>query len=328
MKNKAVLWIMIVLFVISSACAGYGFYIHMYNIGHPPAENPNKDFKYYNKLYFYDENKNLIGKYSCAYENCGYAKNMVDDSSYNNKYYRDTAMSEIPLINHRYAFISDNANKSSDSLILYDVVNEKTVKNLTGVKNYTVGISKDYMIVRDDKLKWGVMKMSGNAGLIVECKYDYLGLNARFEAETGLLKADSFIALDGNGWKVISDSDAALSAYSVNQIYDYNDNYVITSTSGYYYLNDSYGNLVLSSKTRGMEFIDNYLKIFNANNECYLIDLNTMGDVTSRYKVSTIDELKTVKTLNGIEVSLNDQLLETVAYNNSNNDISDDVVIE
>ena len=312
MKNKTTLWVIIALLLLSSSMAGFGYYVHVDKIKNPPPENPNKEFKVNNKLYFYDDNKELLGTYDCTQSVCGYAKNYVDDSAYSVNYYKDAATNEISMINNRYAFICDNKDIYSDDVILYDVVNSRVVKKLTGVKNYTIGIVNDYYLVKNESSKWGIMKMSNNAGMIIDFKYDYIGLPNNIDTNSGLLKADGFIVFDINGWKVVSDSDSDLSNYSINQIYDYYDGYTITTSGISYYLNNRNGDPILSDGYKSMEFVGGYLKVLDDESNSYLMDVDSLSPVSNKYAVENMSDLIVDLTLNGLELYMNGELQETV----------------
>ncbi len=312
MKNKTTIWVIITLLLLSSFMAGYGYYVHVDKIKNPPPENPNKEFKVGNRLYFYNESKELIGTYDCTNNYCGYAKNSIDDSSFYLNYYKNATSSEMPLIHNRYAFLVDNTTQYTNDLFLYDVVNKREVQKLTGVKNYTIGISNDYYIVRDTNSKWGIMKMSNNAGMVVDFKYNFIGLPNSIDFDTGLLKTDGFIVYDVNGWKVISESDSELSSYTMNQVYDYMNGYTITTNSTTYYLNNSNGDPVLSNGYKLMQFVEGYLKVLDDEGNCYLMDVDSLSPVSSKYLVDDMSNLEVIATLNGLELYMNGELQETV----------------
>ena len=312
MKNKAVLWVIVVLLIVCSAMSGYGYFVHVDRIKNPPPENPNKEFKLNNKLWFYDKNKELIGIYTCKNEYCGYAKSYIDDSIYGINYYKGKTDTEISLINNRYAFINDTAKKNGNDIVLYDVTNQKVVKTLTAVKNYGIGIANQLMIVRDENNKWGIMKMSNNAGMVIDCKYNFIGIKEAYDEETELLSSKAFIVNDENGWKIISDSDTDISKYFINQIYDYVDGYVITTNRGYYYLNSMSGESINNEANKGMEFVSHYVKILAPSKAVYLMDLNTMQKVTEDFYVNSVDSVETGETLNGVEVYVGGELKITL----------------
>ena len=312
MKNKAVLWVIVVLLIVCSAMSGYGYFVHVDKIKNPPPENPNKEFKLNNKLWFYSKNKELLGTYTCKNEYCGYAKSYIDDSSYETNYYKGKTDTEISLINDRYAFINDTTKKNGNDIVLYDVVNQKEVRKLTAIKNYGIGLANQLMIVRDENLKWGIMKMNNNAGMIIDFKYNFIGAKEAYDDETDLLRSDAFIVSDENGWKIISDSDADISKYFINQIYDYIDGYVITTNRGYYYLNTMSGESINDEANKGMQFVSHYVKILAPTKAVYIMDLNTKQKVTEDYFVNSIDAVETGETLNGVEVYVDGELKVTL----------------
>ncbi len=312
MKNKAVLWVIVVLLIVCSAMSGYGYFVHVDRIKNPPPENPNKEFKLNNKLWFYNKNKELLGTYTCKNEYCDYAKSYIDDSNYSINYYSGKTDTEITLINNRYAFINDTAKKNTHNIYLYDVVNQKEVQHLTAVKNYGIGLANQLMIVRDENQKWGIMKMNNNAGMVIDFKYNFIGVKEAYDDETDLLKTDSFIVSDTNGWKIISDTDTDISKYFVNQIYDYTDGYVVTTNRGYYYLNTMSGETINSDSNKGMQLVSHYAKVLTSYKTCYFIDLNTMQNVTEPFITNDINDIETQETLNGVEVYVDGELKVTL----------------
>ena len=312
MKNKAVLWVIVVLLIVCSAMSGYGYFVHVDRIKNPPPENPNKEFKLNNKLWFYGKNKELLGTYTCKNEFCGYAKSYVDDSNYGTNYYTGKTDTEITLINNRYAFINDTAKKNGNDIILFDAVNQKEVQKFTAIKNYGIGLVNQLMIVRDENQKWGIMKMSNNAGMVIDFKYNFIGVREEYDEDTDLLKSDAFIVSDANGWKIISDTDSDISKYFVNKIYDYTDGFVITTNRGYYYLNSTSGETINSDTNKGMQFISHYAKVFTSSKTCYFIDLNTKQNVTESFAANSIDDIAAQETLNGVEVYQNGELKVTL----------------
>ena len=312
MKNKMVLWVIIISLVASVSLAGYGYYVHLERINRPVIENENKEFKYEGKLYFYDMSNNLINKYTCKNENCGYATNKLDDYSYYFNYYPNSQTNEITLIDYRYAFINDSASNAEDDIVLYDVKNQKEVKKFKMVKNYSVGLDNGYFIVKDETGNWGVVRTSNTAAMIIDCKYKFIGVTDRINKDTGHLFSDKFAVLDENGWKLISDTGADLTNYTMYQIYDYTDGYTITRNDSNYFLNSDDGTQLLSVGYKEMQFVSHYVKVLNDQGEGYFIDLNGLKEASQRYQIKELNDLETEETLNGIEVYLDYELVETL----------------
>ena len=312
MRNRTTIWVIGILLAVCVLMSGYGLFVHIDRVNHPPAENPNKEFKFNGKLFFYDINKELINTYKCKNEYCDYASNRADDYTYMFNYYKDSQEIAIPLIDQRYAFINDSASKSESNIILYDVKNQKEVNKFKSVKNYTIGLDNGYFIVQDENGKYGVIKTTNNAGMIIECKYDFIGVRSEINSDTGHLKSDKFAVQDVNGWKMISDTGTDLTSYTTRAIFDYNDSFTITYSNGNYYLTTSNGNELMSDGIEAMRFVGNYVEVMNDEDKGYFVNLSTMQEVTSRYEIKDLDSFIIEESLNGYEIYYGDELIATL----------------
>ena len=308
-NNKGTLILIIILLVIFSALAIWGGVGNYLGVNKPPEpENINREFKFNNKLYFYDMLK-LVGTYNCQSADCDYATGTIDDGDFSLNYFKEAEKSQISLINNRYAFITDG-NKE---IILYDVVNSSVINKYKAVKNYKIGISDNYYIIKNLDNKWGIMQLDSQPNLIVDYEYEFIGINGKIDEETKLLGNKVFVVKDINGWKLIDDKNIDLSTYFVNQIYDYNEKYVITKNGSYYYINGiASGSVLLSNLFINADFIGDYVALLSNTKEFYLINLNTLQEVSSRYPVNSIEDVKLEETLNGISISIDGVLKEVV----------------
>ena len=133
--KKGSLTIIILLLIIVLPLTVVGI---IYNNKQNNIENPNKEFYYDNKLYFYDNGGELIGKYECMYKNCDYAKISNQDDEYGINYYKNS-IEKIEIINNQYAFIADYKDEQN-SVMLYDVKNNSLYASYKSVKNYGFGL--------------------------------------------------------------------------------------------------------------------------------------------------------------------------------------------
>ena len=142
-NKKSVLILNIVLLVIFVPLACIGTITHFKNggtAGKKGGSNPNKEFYYDGKLYFYDFN-NLLGTYSCTNDLCNYAYNINDDKDYELNTLQVDETTQVKLANNKYAFIMDvpqsSVSGSYDNVDVnvYDVDNERVLTTLKGVKN-------------------------------------------------------------------------------------------------------------------------------------------------------------------------------------------------
>ena len=308
-NNKGALILIIILLLIFSALSIWGFVANLMGVNKPPEpENIAREFKFNNKLYFYDK-LTLVGTYECKTNNCDYATGVIDDEDYSLNYYKDAKKSQITLISNRYAFLVDDGS----DVILYDVVNSSVVNTFKAVKNYDIGINNNYYILEDLNNKWGVMKIDSTAGIVIDYKYEFIGLHDELAEGTTLLNSDVFVVKDEYGWKLVSNTDINKSSSFINQIYDYNDKYVVTKNSDYYYINsiDS-GNLLMTNLFKYTKFIGDYIAVLNSNNEFYLLNPSNLEEVSQKYTINSVSEVTLEEGLNGISISIGGELKEVV----------------
>ena len=308
-SNKGVLILIIVLLVIFTGLSAWGISAKLMGVNKPPEpENVNREFKFNNKLYFYDM-LTLVGTYECKTSSCDYAKGTIDDSTYSLNYYSKASDSSTSLISKRYAFLTDG----SENIILYDVVNSSVVNTFKAVKNYGIGIDNNYYILEDLNNKWGVMKIDSTAGLTIDYSYDFVGLHDELKEGTTLLNSDVFVVKNNEGWKLVSNTNVDKSAYFTNQIYDYNDKYVITKNGSYYYIYSiASANLLMSNLFSYTKFIGDYIAVIDSNNDYYLLNPETLMSVSQKYKITSPEEVTLEETTSGISLSIGGELKEVV----------------
>ena len=308
-KNKGVLILIIILLIVFSSLAIWGGVANYLGVNKPKdPENVNREFKFNNKLYFYDM-LNLIGTYDCKSNNCDYVDSFVDDVDYSLKHYKNEKQDKISLISKRFAFIIDD----SKEILLYDVVNSSIINKYKAVKNYGIGIKDNYYIVKDLNNKWGVIKLDSSSNLVIDYKYEFIGLHSEIDEETKLINNEIFVVKDVNGWKLIDKNDNSKSTYFINSIYDYNDKFVITNNGNYYYINNAdSGTLISSNLFLSANFINNYIAVLNSSKEFYILNPITLQEVSARYPVSSIEDVNLEETENGISITVNNIFKEIV----------------
>ena len=308
-KNKNItLILLILLLLISSFLAIWGYLQNQKGVNKQvKLENVNKEFKFNNKLYFYNES-NLLGTYDCKTEKCDYATGVLDDKTYALNYYDKAKEEKIKMILNKYAFISDD-----DKVLLYDIVNKRVINTFKAVKNYEIGIDNNYYILKDMNDKWGVMKIAETPELIIDYKYDFIGLHNELNEGNTLLKSDIFVIKNVNGWKLIDNKGLDKSSYITNQIHDYSDKYIITKVGNYYYINNrESGNLLMSNAYSYARFINKYIALVDTDNVFYIMNPENLASVSQKYKVTLIDEVGLADTSDGIAVSIGGILKEMI----------------
>ena len=301
--------LIIVLLVIFSGLTIWGYIGNLMGVNKPPEpENTNRQFKFNDKLYFYDE-LDLVGTYECKTINCDYAKGTIDDSNYSINYYSNAKETPIKFISRRYAFLVDDGS----DILLYDILNKSIINKFKAVKNYELGITDNYYIVQDMNNKWGVLKLDSTAGLVINYKYEFIGIHNELKDGTTHLNGEIFVVKDVNGWKLVSDTDVDKSTYYINQIYDYNNDYVITKKDNYYYVNSiRSGDLLMSNLFSYTKFIGRFIAVIDSSNDYYLLDPERLQAASQKYKVNTADEVTLEETPEGITITVGGEYKEIV----------------
>lgn len=319
-NKKSVLIMNIVLLVIFVPLACIGTITHFKNGGTTSKKggsNPNKEFFYDGKLYFYDFN-NLLGTYDCTNDLCNFAYSANDDKDYDLNYLKSEDEMQVKLANNKFAFIMDVPQSSVTSgydnvdVNVYDVTNERVLTTLKGVKNYGVGIDNDYYIVKNEDGLWGVIQASETIKTVIPYNYKYIGLHKTLANNSNKLESEVFVVLDDNGWKLINNLNVDISKQFTQPIYDYNANYVITKNNDNYYLNNLEGELVVSFGYKAIEFIGQYIGVLSSSNEFYVIDPISMQDISTRHTVNSIDEVTWNITESGTEIIIGGEVVDTL----------------
>lgn len=308
-NKKKVFRLIIVLLVIFTTLSVWGVVGNIMGVNKPPEpENTFRQFKFNNKLYFYDI-LNLVGTYDCKTSRCDYALGTIDDKKYDINYHPDASEISTSFISKRYAFIVDEG----EDIMLYDVINKSVVNRFKAVKNYGIGINDNYYILQNLEGKWGVMKIDSTAGLVIDYKYDFIGVHDELAEASTYLESDIFIVKDLNGWKLISNTEVDKSAYFINQIYDYNDKYVITKNGSYYYINAiSSASLVSSQIYTYAKFVNKYIAVIDNNNEYYLFNPETLTPASQKYKITSVKEVTYEETLDGLVLLIGGEQKEII----------------
>lgn len=315
-NKKSSLILIIILIIICLPAAIYGGILHFTGSG-SSDNNPKHEFYYNGKLYFYNYN-NLLGTYTCTNKICDYAYETNDDSNYQLNYYKDSSVDQIKIVNNKYAFIIDTADTNVSNyyenvpINLYDIVNKRSLATLKAVKNYTKGLENNYFIVLNNESKWGVISLGDSVSLAIPYSYDYIGVHNVSSNNHTTLDSDIFLVKDTQGSKLVSNKNADLTNYFNATIIDYNANDVITYNSGYYYLNNYSNNLIISYGFKYMKFIGEYVGVINTSNQFYLINASTGSDVSNKYAVNSIEDVSYQVTTNGVELTINNKVVETV----------------
>ena len=111
-NNKMVLPVIIILLIIFLPLTVIGSYKSLSK--GTSLENPSKEHKYNNKLFYYDSEGKLLGTYECTSSDCDDAQTEIDDEI--NDFYKEGDKNDIGVFNTDNVFIKDN-----DKIYLYSL---------------------------------------------------------------------------------------------------------------------------------------------------------------------------------------------------------------
>lgn len=266
MKTKTYsLVIIIILLCIFVPLTIFGY---VYKKNNTFEENPNHDFYFQGKLYFYNENNELVNKYTCNNAICELAKSSTEDNDkYKINYYKDGNMLNIPITQGGFAFIQDG-----DLVYLYNYISDLTLHGYTTINNYNTGINDSLFIVKDND-NYGVLKVSENVDIVIPFEYSFIGLKNKIN-ENNNIDASTFIVNKNNSWYLIDREVNDLSVKLNNPIIDYNNKYIITYSDNYQIYDYNGNEYTLDMKINDYILEDNYIGIIN-NKKLYIYkDLN------------------------------------------------------
>lgn len=331
-ENKAPLYIIIILLVISIPASFLGVYYKFFAPEDTPtAVGPTtKPFFENGILNFYEYN-DLIGTYTCQNPNgyCGYAYETLDDDLYAINYYYDASIDLVTLINGTYAFLVDTESDFDDpynrnaEIILYDVKEGMELARYTSVKNYTVGLDNDYYIVQNESGKWGVIRLSTTSSGAIEIipfEYEFIGVQNNIENTSISLSTNEFVVKKENDWLLIDQNNTPLTSGFINPIYEYDSNVLVVRTNslitGSLYSLYSYDGRKLLNQTdyKQIKMVGKYVAVFDIYGYFLLMDYNTGRQVTINKKaVASLDDVSFYTNDDGsIDIQIDGVFFETV----------------
>lgn len=314
MKNKkGTLITIIVLLIIFLPLSIFSTVLHI-KVKNPVIDNPNHEFFYNNKLYFYD-NDNLLGTYNCqSGDYCDYAP-MRNNSEYLLDEVKIQPNTKFTLINNRYAFLMDTVitNLSDADIILYDIETEHEMGRYKSVKNYGVGINQGEYIVQNKDGYYGVLQFYDGVQLRIPFteQYEYMGV-CQDDFFDKTMTNQLFAVFKNNVWYLIDDNNNVNSSEFANPIVSYNDNYVITKENDLMNIYTTSHTLVLNGSFSYLDFWANYLAVIE-NNEFYIYNMNTKEIISLKYPVNSQEDISYKIENNHLLVYVNDEIKENIA---------------
>lgn len=300
MKDKKTLITIIVLLVIFLPIGVFGT-IKSFSTTKPDVkdDNPNKEFKYNNKLYFYYNDK-LLSTYECS--SCTLASSSIDDINYHTNYYKSENNELASVINEYYGLFKEN-----DNIILYNLVNSKKIDAYKSIKNYNI----------DATSKFAITEKSNGMGVIffdlssspIPNEYEYISLPAHIIDNK--LDTSKFIVKKDNMWSIISANKEVDVAQIIDEIVDFNDNYYITYANDTYHVYDR----------NNIEYLENLPKtnvygvgkyIFVLNNNQLFIYENCLSPVIKIMELPNYNSIYFYQNNNEVDIMIDGNLQETL----------------
>lgn len=261
---------------------------------------------YFNgNLYFYsdEEETKLLGSYSCSNKNnidkstkelsnCLIASDSKIDSNERNN------LGWISIFNERYVFITDYLDKNNQTIILYDLKDNKTLSkyNAIDTASYTKEskvtfkkASATYIIGENKNNKYGVIKMEEEVKGLIPFNYNKIEvLKDYYLAEED---AGAYVLLDKSGKEVTS-------KYGY-RIVDYKGEHLKVINDDKYYVYDFKGNKIDETGYLDITLYDDFYVVVTSDNK---LDIHKYND--SEFKLSP-EGVISVSGANDYEVSAN-----------------------
>ena len=300
MKDKKTLITIIVLLVIFLPIGLFGT-IKSFSTTKSDVkdDNPNKEFKYNNKLYFYYNDK-LLSTYECS--TCTLASSSIDDINYHTNYYKSDDKELASVLNEYYGLFKEN-----DNIILYNLVNNKKIDSYKSIKNYNIEATS----------KFAITEKSNGMGVIffdlsnspIPNVYEYITLPSHIIDNK--LDTSKFIVKKDNMWSVISANKKVDVAPIIDEIVDFNDSYYITFANNTYHIYDR----------NNIEYLENLPKtnvygvgkyIFVLNNNQLFIYENCLSPVIKIMELPNYNSIYFYQNNNKIDIMIDENLHETL----------------
>lgn len=300
MKDKKTLITIIVLLVIFLPIGLFGT-IKSFSTTKSDVkdDNPNKEFKYNNKLYFYYNDK-LLSTYECS--TCTLASSSIDDINYHTNYYKSDDKELAGVLNEYYGLFKEN-----DNIILYNLVNNKKIDSYKSIKNYNIEATSKFAITEKSSGKGVIFFDLSNSP--IPNVYDYITLPSHIIDNK--LDTSKFIVKKDNMWSVISANKKVDVAPVLDEIVDFNDSYYITFANNTYHIYDR----------NNIEYLENLPKtnvygvgkyIFVLNNNQLFIYENCLSPVIKIMELPNYNSIYFYQNNNKIDIMIDGNLQETL----------------
>ena len=301
MYDKKTLIVIIILLVIFVPLAFIGTYRHFTNnediIG---DDNPNHEFIYNDKVYFYYNNE-LLGTYDCS--NCSNVVTTIDDTEYHTNYYRNGTDEFNPILSRTMAVF-----REGDKINFYAIGTNMTVQ-YDAIKNYNVANSNNLLMVQRDNL-WQIIRVDSSGAInVLDGSYDYVAIPNHME--NNILNSDYLITKSGDNWQIFDVNNNTNIVTTNREIVDFNDYYYITYDNGYQLFDYNNVEVFANIVKNDIRILDNY--VFLIRDNLLLVYENDSTNIFSNVTIPTYQTIDFSLNDTSIDIMIDGNLYQSIA---------------
>ena len=301
MYDKKTLIVIIILLVIFVPLAFIGTYRHFTNnediIG---DDNPNHEFLYNDKVYFYYNNE-MLGTYDCS--NCSNVVTTIDDTEYHTNYYRNGTDEFNPILSRTMAVF-----REGDKINFYAIGTNMTVQ-YDAIKNYNVANSNNLLMVQRDNL-WQIIRVDSSGAInVLDGSYDYVAIPNHME--NNILNSDYLITKSGDNWQIFDVNNNTNIVTTNREIVDFNDYYYITYDNGYQLFDYNNVEVFANIVKNDIRILENY--VFLVRDNLLLVYENDSTNIFSNVTIPTYQTIDFSLNDTNIDIMIDGNLYQSIA---------------
>ena len=301
MYDKKTLIVIIILLVIFVPLAFIGAFKHFgKNEDIIVDDNPNHEFIYNNKVYFY-YNDELLGTYDCS--NCTNVITTIDDIEYHTNYYKEGTDQFNPILSSTMAVFSEG-----DKITFYAIGSKKTVQ-YDAIKNYNVANSNNLLLVKRDNL-WQIIQIDNNGVInVFDGSYDYVAIPNHIE--NNILNSDYLITKLGDNWQIFDVNNNTNVVNVDKEIIDFNEYYYITYDNTYQLFDYNNVEVFANITKNDIRILDNY--VFLIRDDLLLIYENDSTNIFSNIALPVYQTIDFELNETSIDIMIDGNLYQSIA---------------
>ena len=301
MYDKKTLIVIIILLVVFVPLAFIGAFKHFgKNEDIIVDDNPNHEFIYNNKVYFY-YNDELLGTYDCS--NCTNVITTIDDIEYHTNYYKEGTDQFNPILSSTMAVFSEG-----DKITFYAIGSKKTVQ-YDAIKNYNVANSNNLLLVKRDNL-WQIIQIDNNGVInVFDGSYDYVAIPNHIE--NNILNSDYLITKLGDNWQIFDVNNNTNVVNVDKEIIDFNEYYYITYDNTYQLFDYNNVEVFANITKNDIRILDNY--VFLIRDDLLLIYENDSTNIFSNIALPVYQTIDFELNETSIDIMIDGNLYQSIA---------------